>query len=207
MSKIKKFFSDFRSFISKGNILDMAVGVVIGAAFKEIINALVNNLLMPLITSAIPGGLEGFVTVLNPSEALATSASANTISYWGVIYDKDIVNVLNWGTFINAIINFLIIAFIMFIIVKSAMKFNEYKDREKKLADVYTLDEVKALRKEGKSYSQIRKLREEKVAADEKAKAEKEAADKEAAAHADTELSLLKDIKTLLAKQAESDKK
>ncbi len=206
MNRVKKFFADFRDFISKGSILDMAVGVVVGAAFKEIVNALVNNILMPLITAAIPGGLDGFVTVLNPSEAAVTSSTASTIAYWGVTYDKDIVNVINWGTFINAIINFLIIAFIMFIIVRSAMKFNNYRVHEAKLNKAFTSDEIKALKKEGKSYTKIRKLAEEKVAAQDKAAAEKAAADKEAAAHADTELSLLKDIKTLLTEQKEEKK-
>ena len=70
MGKIKSFFSDFKSFITKGNILSMAVGVVIGAAFSAIVNAVVNNILMPIVTLAVPGGLEGFVTVLNPDKAL-----------------------------------------------------------------------------------------------------------------------------------------
>jgi len=198
MSKIRKFFSDFKDFISKGSILDMAVGVVIGAAFKEIVNALVNKVLMPLITAAIPGGLNGFVTVLNPSEATVTASTANTISYWGVIYDADIVNVMNWGEVINAIINFLIIAFIMFIIIRVAMSFNKYKDYNLKVSSAFTRTEIKKMRKEGKSLMDIRKLSEKKVEEAEKAAIEKARADKEAAAHADTEISLLKDIKVLL---------
>jgi len=198
MSKIRKFFSDFKDFISKGSILDMAVGVVIGAAFKEIVNALVNKVLMPLITAAIPGGLNGFVTVLNPSEATVTASTANTISYWGVIYDADIVNVMNWGEVINAIINFLIIAFIMFIIIRTAMSFNKYKDYTLKVSNAFTRTEIKEMRKKGKSLKDIRKLSEKKVEETEKAAIEKTRADKEAAAHADTEISLLKDIKVLL---------
>lgn len=206
MSKIKKFFSDFKDFISKGSILDMAVGVVIGAAFKEIVNALVNKILMPLITAAIPGGLNGFVTVLNPTEAAVTNSTANTVSYWGVVYDADVVNVMNWGEVINAIINFLIIAFIMFVIVKAAMSFNQYKDHTLKVNNTFTKDEVKAMRKEGKSLSQIKKLAEKKIEEANKAAEEKAKADKEAAAHADTEISLLKDIKVLLENQSKETK-
>ena len=60
---MKKFFADFKAFISRGNILDLAVGVVIGGAFNAIVTALV-NILLSICTWAVPGGLKGLVTVL-----------------------------------------------------------------------------------------------------------------------------------------------
>jgi large conductance mechanosensitive channel len=214
-NKVKSFFSDFKTFITKGNILDMAVGVIVGGAFKDIVNALTNNVLMPLITAAVPGGLEGFVTVLNPSEAAvkavadgtyvnaAGEAVTNVVEYWGVMYNKDVVNVMNWGSVINAAIDFLVIAFIMFVIVRAAMRFQQYSDHTKAVANALTLKEKKELRKQGKSWKEIDEISEKKLqdAADAKAKADAEAkaeADKKAA----EPVELLREIKDLLEKQA-----
>ena len=198
MGKVKKFFSDFKAFITRGNIIDMAVGVIIGGAFSAIINALVNAVLMPLITTAIPGGLEGFVTVLNHNAALPTEKTVNTVSYWGITYDKDVVNVMNWGTLINAIINFIIIGFILFIILRIVMNAKANMEHSKELADAFTKEERKAMRAEGKSFKEINKLAEEKIAAE---KAEKARLEAEAKANAVTEITLLTDIKALLEKQ------
>ena len=108
---MKKFFDEFRTFISKGNVLDMAVGVIIGGAFTAIVTALTGQILQPLINwmiAAIVGGdgLEAAVTMLRPA------------------YDElgavDLVNsiYIDWGAFITAIINFLLVALILFCIVK-----------------------------------------------------------------------------------------
>lgn len=124
MAKTKKkkigIFKEFKEFISRGNVLDLAVGVIIGGAFSAIINAVVNKIFMPLISMFTGGGLQGFVTVLNPDKALATVDTVNKIVYWGVTYDADKVNVINWGSLIDAVINFLIIALVLFIIIKVA---------------------------------------------------------------------------------------
>ncbi|MBR3150233.1 MAG: large conductance mechanosensitive channel protein MscL [Eubacterium sp.] len=93
---MKKFMSEFKEFISKGNVLDMAVGVIIGGAFGAIVNALIDNIINPLI--AMIGGTE---------IGLAVQINGQTI---------------NFGAFISAILNFLIIAFVVFLIVKSANK-------------------------------------------------------------------------------------
>ena len=94
---MKKFFSEFKEFIAQGNVLDMAVGVIIGAAFKGIVDALIENIINPLI--ACIGGTDVGFTV-------------------------DLINgqSMDIGKFISAILNFLIIAFIIFLIVKSANK-------------------------------------------------------------------------------------
>lgn len=121
--KIKKvkIIEEFKAFISRGSVLDMAIGVIVGSAFTAIVNALVKGILMPIISLAVPAGLDGLVTVLNPEKAKfieGTTDVANKVTYWGVSYDKTLVNVIDWGSFINAIINFLLIALVLFTILK-----------------------------------------------------------------------------------------
>ena len=102
---MKKFFAEFKEFISKGTVLDLAVGVIIGGAFSAIVNALIDNLINPLI--AMIGGTE---------IGLAVQIKGQT---------------LNFGAFISAILNFLIIAFVVFLIVKSANKAKELATKNK----------------------------------------------------------------------------
>lgn len=117
--KKSKLVAEFKKFITRGNVVDMAIGVIIGSAFSAIVTALVQQILMPIITWAIPtGGMDGLVTVLNGSKAAVTEATKNVVYYWGVAYDKDIVNVINWGAVLNAIIYFLSVALMLFSILK-----------------------------------------------------------------------------------------
>ena len=97
---MKKFFAEFKEFINKGSVLDLAVGVIIGGAFSGIVNALIDNIINPLI--ACIGGTDiGFAfEIIKGNEATK----------------------INLGAFISAIINFLIIALVIFLIVKSANK-------------------------------------------------------------------------------------
>ena len=106
---MKKFFAEFKEFIQKGNVLDLAVGVIIGGAFSAIVNALIENLINPLI--AMIGGTE---------IGLAVQIKGQT---------------LNFGAFISAIINFIIIAFIVFLIVKSANKAKEIGAKKEEEAE------------------------------------------------------------------------
>lgn len=99
---MKKFFEEFKKFIARGNVMDMAVGIIIGGAFTAIVNSLVNDIIMPVI-SVITGGLD--------------------FSAWNVVIGKgEEPAVLNYGLFIAAIINFLIIAFVLFSIIKAMNK-------------------------------------------------------------------------------------
>ncbi len=117
---MKKFFSEFKAFITRGNILDMAVGVIIGGAFNTIVTTLNKQILMPIVNwalSYITGGSE-LCTVL-PNNVLydpalhegATPIVVNGISYYSVNY-------INWSAFIESIINFFFIALTLFIIIK-----------------------------------------------------------------------------------------
>lgn len=109
---MKKFFSEFKEFIQKGNVLDLAVGVIIGGAFGAIVNALIDNVINPLI--ACIGGTDiGFAfEIIKGNEATK----------------------VNVGAFISAIINFLIIAFVVFLIVKSANKAKEIASKKEEEA-------------------------------------------------------------------------
>ncbi len=116
MKKLKEkkngFFKDFKKFITRGNVLDMAVGVIVGGAFTAIINALSNNILKPVINwilAAILGknSLSDIYTFLTRVELADGSGPDLTQSIY-----------IDWGAFINAIINFLLIAFTLFVIVR-----------------------------------------------------------------------------------------
>lgn len=123
------FWADFKAFISKGSVLDMAVGVIIAGAFGAILTALTQGILMPIIALIVPsGGIDGIVTVLNHTAALPTADTANTVVYWGITYDADVINIINWGALINAVIYFLIVSFVLFIILRVAA--NMRKARE-----------------------------------------------------------------------------
>lgn len=170
---MKKFFSDFKKFISRGNILDMAVGVIVGGAFNAIVTAFTNQIIMPLINwllSAISGGqngLESAVTVLKWAEDGTLENS---------IY-------INWGAFISAILNFLIIAMTLFIILKVAMKSSEmFKHAtENAMRGKLTKEEkaeLKALGINKRDKDAVKAYREEKAQKLAEAKAEEEAKQK-----------------------------
>lgn len=103
---MKQFFEEFKKFISRGNVMDMAVGVIIGGAFTAIVNSLVNDIFMPLL-SLVTGGLD--IAGMSVSFGLGEQAAE-----------------LKYGSFLSAVINFLLIALVVFCIVKIL---NTAKDR------------------------------------------------------------------------------
>ena len=134
---------EFKKFIARGNVLDMAVGVVIGSAFGAIVTSLVNDIIMPLISLAT-GGLDfanWFVALDGKKYATleaAQEAGAAT---------------LNYGNLISVIINFLIIAFCIFLVVKAFNKFSkkeEKKEAPAKSDEVKLLEEIRDLMKKEK---------------------------------------------------------
>ena len=124
MSKGNGFGSEFKKFIMRGNVIDLAVGVIIGGAFQAIVNSLVNDIVMPVI-SLITGGLDfnNWFVVLGEGD-YATAAEAAEAG----------VATLNYGTFISAIINFLIMAFVIFMIVRTINKVNDKFKKEEPVA-------------------------------------------------------------------------
>ena len=99
---MKKFFNEFKAFISRGNVIDMAVGVIIGGAFQAIIKSLVDDVIMPVL-SVITGG-----TDFSEWKLVLVEAASEEIPEVA----------LNYGNFINAIINFLLMAIVIFIFIK-----------------------------------------------------------------------------------------
>ncbi len=120
--KTKGFFGEFREFISKGSVMDMAVGIIIGGAFQAIINSLVNDILMPLI---------GMIIKTESLADLKVMVGSAEIAY---------------GAFIAAIINFLLMALVLFIIVKAMNTIREKTKKEEEEAPKEDSDEVKLLK-------------------------------------------------------------
>lgn len=106
---------EFKAFIARGNVLDLAVGVIIGAAFGKIVSSLTDDVIMPLISLATGGGVDfsNKYTVLSGSAPDGASLAAAKEAG---------ANVLAYGSFVTAIINFIILAFVIFLIVRQANK-------------------------------------------------------------------------------------
>jgi large-conductance mechanosensitive channel len=157
--KGEKLVSEFKAFITRGNVLDMAVGVIIGGAFGAIVTALV-NILMSVCTWGLPGGISGLVNVLPAANdaqkgidtigqsfaasalddmtiryaatkgVTITTSDATFLTWQNALLTKyhrlggnfyyNAANIIDWGTLINAVISFLIIALVLFLIVKIA---------------------------------------------------------------------------------------
>lgn len=114
-----KIMDEFRTFAMRGSVIDLAVGVVVGAAFTAIVTSLVKDIITPPIGLAL-GGIDfsNFFIVLKGKAGLATLKAAQ---------DAGAVTI-NYGAFIQAIINFLIVAFVLFLIVRSINKLSETKE-------------------------------------------------------------------------------
>mgnify|MGYP001099188269 FL=1 len=116
---------EFQEFIAKGNVMDMAVGIIVGAAFTAIVTSMVGDIINPII-GIITGGTDfsGNYLVLNGVE-LAPGTSLNAARDAGA-------NVFAWGSFLSAIINFFIIAFVVFLLVKMVNRIKEAAVRTQK---------------------------------------------------------------------------
>ena len=190
---MKKFFEEFKTFITRGNVIDMAVGVIVGGAFTAIVNALSNNILKPVVNWLLAlifgaNSLSGIMTMLLPVEV------DGAVDLTQSIY-------IDWGTFINAIISFLLTALVLFCIVKFM---NTLKNENTKLLNGKLSKEDKAaLKAKGiklNDKTAVDAYFAEKAAAEEAAKkAEEEKARLEREANPTTE-DLLKQIVELLKK-------
>ncbi len=174
---MKKFFDEFKKFITRGNIVDMAVGVTVGSAFTAIVNGLTNNVLKPLINYVLllimgKDSLSNIYTFLYKPD---TAMVDGVLDLTQCIY-------IDWGAFINAILNFLIIAFVLFTIVKI---FNRIRESHEKLEDILTdgkptKEQRKALKSAGIKLSNKEAVKNFLDA--QKAEAEAKKAEEEAAA-------------------------
>ncbi|MBR2956535.1 MAG: large conductance mechanosensitive channel protein MscL [Clostridia bacterium] len=205
MKKLKKpefkLIKEFKKFITKGNVVDLAVGMIIGAAFTAIVNALVNNIFKPLINAIPLGGVEGLVTMLVEKNADGlTAAQVPAGTEFVVDLTKSVY--IDWGAFIMAIVNFFLTAMVLFAIIKLINKFREGMGGMKNKAELVAslTDEEKATCKNPlvprkKELKAIVQARADKEAAK---KAEEEAAAAAAAAEKETTEDILKDIRDLL---------
>ena len=170
---MKKFFAEFKKFITRGNVVDMAVGVIVGSSFTAIVNGLSNFVLKPVINWILmiilgENALDKVYTFLPGAKVVVDGE----IDLAKSIY-------IDWGSFINAIINFFLIAFVLFTIVKII---NRVREGGKKLEmDALNGRPCKADRKEMKKRG-IKFSDSDAVAAYFEEKAQKEAAEKAAAA-------------------------
>lgn len=115
-----KIFSEFRDFAMKGNVVDLAVAVIIGTAFGKIVTSLVEDVLMPVIA-----GLVGSVDFSN----LYLGLSAKVLPGISLIEAKKLGPVLAYGNFLTIVLNFLIVAFCIFLVVKAMTKVVPKKEK------------------------------------------------------------------------------
>ena len=130
---MKKFAKDFKAFIAKGNVMDMAVAVIIGAAFGKIVTSLVNDIIMPLI-----GLLTGGKSVADLKYVITSADEASGVEEAAIRY----------GQFIQNIVDFLIVAFVIFLVLKAflAMKKRFEKPEEPKEEEAPAESELDVLK-------------------------------------------------------------
>ena len=155
VGKVKTFFEEFKKFITRGNVLDMSVGVIVGGAFTAIVNGLTNYILQPIINWMIAliigkGGLEGAITVLSPAYALDANGAILVDEAGKKVLDLANSIYIDWGSFISAIINFLLIAFVLFSVVRAINNFNAAKDKALGELNSNEKKEVRKIRREMK---------------------------------------------------------
>lgn len=130
-------FEEFKKFAMRGNVLDLAVGVIIGASFTGIVNSLVNDIIMPPIGLALGGvDFSNFFVVIKGDHAVDTLAAAKAAK----------AVTINYGLFINAVINFVIVAFALFLLIRQINKLVANKPAEAPAAtpeDVLLLREIR----------------------------------------------------------------
>ncbi len=204
---IRRFFGEFKKFITRGNVLDMAVGVIVGGAFTAIVNGLSNFILKPITNYLLAlvigeGTLNDLITPLGEEKFILDELGNST-----GVYDLTQMIYIDWGSFINAVINFLLIAFVLFMIVRTMNKIAAAHERmvnglefDEKVEINKIRYEQKVSKKQAKEILAVRKeelkaqkAEEERLAA-EKAAAEALAAEEKATANT----RLLEEIRDLL---------
>ena len=159
MKKIKSLLLEFKAFITRGNVVDMAVAVIIGAAFNAIVTSLTNNILKPLINWAV-GGSDGIGLITMLKEVKTADADGN------LIVDMTNSIYIDWGTFIMKIIDFLLIALVLFVIIKVFMSLKNAANKAAEKAKKRTAKMAKKLQKQGMSEEDARAKAQAEVAAE-----------------------------------------
>ena len=213
MKKIKKpelkLLKEFKAFITKGNVVDLAVGMIIGAAFTAIVTALVNNIFKPLINAIPMGDLQGLITMLVAKNAEGLTAAECAQKGVEFVVDMTKSVYIDWGAFIMAIINFLITALVLFAMVKLINMvrggFTGLR-RDTKFLESLTPEEKATIKGKIATKKELRAIKAARDAAAEQAAAE--AAAKAEAEKPETTDDLLREIRDLLkAQQLQSAQK
>ncbi|MBR4800903.1 MAG: large conductance mechanosensitive channel protein MscL [Clostridia bacterium] len=182
-----KLLKEFKDFITKGNVVDLAVGMIIGAAFTAIVTALVNNIFKPLIDSIpIGDGVNGLITML-----VGKNADGVVVYNYGWVNGIQEIDLtqsvyINWGAFIMAIINFLLVAAVLFAIIK-------------------VINTLKAAGEKAKLEAEKLVKKSEEAPAEEAAVEEAPAEEPAPAEPVETTDDLLREIRDLLRAQAKKD--
>ena len=199
MNKLKALWAEFKKFIARGNIVDMAVGVVIGSAFTAIVNAVTKGVLMPLVNWAVTAatggqGLEGLRTILGTPVYIVDDMGTQAVDWASTLY-------IDWGTLINSIVDFLLIALLLFTILKVFMALQNAAKGVNGADAKAKRKLIRANMKSGMSLAEATAKAEETIAAEAKAEADKKAAEEAAKAAQPTTEQLLTQIRDLLAAQ------
>ena len=123
---MKAFLDEFKKFIMRGNVIDLAVGVIIGGAFQAIVNSLVNDIVSPVLSLVTKGinFADNFIILTTDEVSFKTVEAAKEAGY----------ATLSYGSFITAVINFIIMAFVIFLLVKGINKIADLGKKEEETA-------------------------------------------------------------------------
>ena len=174
---MKKFLEEFKVFITRGNVIDMAVGVTVGSAFTAIVTAVSTNIIKPFINWII-----SIVIGADTLSQCFTFLGAKPADLTDPNLDLTLYNYIDWGAFINAIINFFVIAFVLFCVIKAMNTFTAKQKAvtAKVMEGVISAEDKKAMKAQGiklrdkaavEAYFKAKKEAEEKAAAEEEEKA------------------------------------
>jgi large conductance mechanosensitive channel len=115
----KSLWTEFKEFAIKGNAMALAVGTIIGAAFKTITDSLTNDIIMPVVNIFLGGAKFSELKIALPRMPWVAPKYEDVLDAAGKVIDqKEVINYLTWGNFLSAVINFFILAFVVFMIVK-----------------------------------------------------------------------------------------
>lgn len=172
---MKKFFQEFKKFISRGNVMDMAVGTIIGAAFTAIVTALSNGILKPIINMVLYYCFGGDNDALDKMYTVL-------VKVYKVEDGKQVLDLANsilidWGAFISAIINFLLVAFVLFLIIRTFNNIKDGAEKTKNIENIINFKNSKGIKPNKKelAYLEEKRAKEEASAALEAKKKEEEA--------------------------------
>ncbi len=141
MSQASGFLKEFRAFAVRGNMVDLAIGVIVGAAFSKIVDSLVKDIIMPLVNFLVGGAMDfsnKFLVLSRPADYAGPETYADLTKAGATIFA--------WGNFVTIVINFVLLAFVIFWMVKAINKARSKMDLEAEVAAPKITEDVLLLR-------------------------------------------------------------